>query len=101
MLSFVLLHTYIIHGWVTANSSSTHNSKVFISFSIIDKDLSYDHLASGLKEALENDKSAFDADRLQKYTGNLLFSLIIMPWFGVLLSILSTGACTGIKKVRK
>nr|GMC62726.1 UPF0553 protein-like [Ipomoea batatas] len=35
-----------------------------------DKDLSYDHLASGLKEALENDKSAFDAERLQKYTGN-------------------------------
>lgn len=37
---------------------------------MIDKDLSYDHLASGLKEALENDKSAFDAERLQKYTGN-------------------------------
>ncbi|VFQ58351.1 unnamed protein product [Cuscuta campestris] len=34
-----------------------------------DKDLSYDHLASGLKTALENDPSAFDADRLQKYTG--------------------------------
>lgn len=34
-----------------------------------DKDLSYDHLASGLKEALENDKSVFDADRLQKFTG--------------------------------
>ncbi|XVF15442.1 hypothetical protein REPUB_Repub09cG0153700 [Reevesia pubescens] len=35
-----------------------------------DKDLNYDHLAMGLKEALLNDKSAFDADRLQKYTGN-------------------------------
>lgn len=35
-----------------------------------DKDLSYDHLASGLKSALQKDKSAFDADRLQKYTGN-------------------------------
>lgn len=34
-----------------------------------DKDLNYDHLASGLKAALQNDKSAFDADRLQKYTG--------------------------------
>ncbi|KAL2531792.1 Queuosine salvage protein [Abeliophyllum distichum] len=34
-----------------------------------DKDLSYDHLASGLKEALQNDKSAFDADKLQMYSG--------------------------------
>lgn len=34
-----------------------------------DKDLNYDHLASGLRDALQNDKSAFDADRLQKYTG--------------------------------
>ncbi|KAL0377891.1 UNVERIFIED_CONTAM: Queuosine salvage protein [Sesamum radiatum] len=34
-----------------------------------DKDMTYDHLAAGLKEALQNDKSAFDADRLQKYTG--------------------------------
>lgn len=34
-----------------------------------DDDLDYDHLALGLKEALEKDKSAFDADRLQKYTG--------------------------------
>ncbi|XP_022751217.1 queuosine salvage protein-like isoform X4 [Durio zibethinus] len=34
-----------------------------------DKDLNYDHLAKGLKEALLNDNSAFDADRLQKYTG--------------------------------
>ncbi|EXB25087.1 hypothetical protein L484_005910 [Morus notabilis] len=33
-----------------------------------DADLNYDHLASGLKEALQNDKSVFDADRLQKYT---------------------------------
>ncbi|MBA0812542.1 hypothetical protein Gohar_026506 [Gossypium harknessii] len=33
-----------------------------------DKDLNYDHLAKGLKEALLNDHSAFDADRLQKYT---------------------------------
>lgn len=41
---------------------------------VIDKDLSYDHLALGLKEALEKDKSAFDADRLQKYTGTLISS---------------------------
>lgn len=34
-----------------------------------DNEMNYDHLAAGLKEALENDKSAFDADRLQKYTG--------------------------------
>lgn len=39
-------------------------------FFLIDKDLNYDHLAKGLKEALLNDNSAFDADRLQKYTGN-------------------------------
>ncbi|KAK3020805.1 hypothetical protein RJ639_047677 [Escallonia herrerae] len=34
-----------------------------------DKDLSYDHLALGLKAALQNDKSVFNVDRLQKYTG--------------------------------
>lgn len=34
-----------------------------------DEEMSYDHLASGLKVTLESDKSAFDADRLQKYTG--------------------------------
>ncbi|KAF7828632.1 queuosine salvage protein-like [Senna tora] len=44
-----------------------------------DKDLSYDHLASGLKAALQNDKSAFDADRLQKYTGPQLRELLGWP----------------------
>ncbi|KAF3441517.1 hypothetical protein FNV43_RR15431 [Rhamnella rubrinervis] len=44
-----------------------------------DKDLSYDHLASGLKAALLNDKSAFDADRLQKYTGPQLRELLNWP----------------------
>lgn len=44
-----------------------------------DKDLSYDHLASGLKAALQNDKSAFDADRLQKYTGPELRELLKWP----------------------
>ncbi|KAK3416532.1 hypothetical protein EUGRSUZ_H02297 [Eucalyptus grandis] len=44
-----------------------------------DKDLSYDHLALGLKEALEKDKSAFDADRLQKYTGPQLRELLKWP----------------------
>lgn len=34
-----------------------------------DDELNYDHLAVGLKEALQNDSSAFNADRLQKYTG--------------------------------
>ncbi|EPS61718.1 hypothetical protein M569_13076 [Genlisea aurea] len=34
-----------------------------------DEELSYEHLAKGLKETLLSDKSAFDADRLQKYTG--------------------------------
>ncbi|CAA6662979.1 unnamed protein product [Spirodela intermedia] len=33
-----------------------------------DKDLNYDHLALGLRDALWNDGSALDADRLQKYT---------------------------------
>lgn len=46
---------------------------IFFSIIITDKDLSYDHLASGLKEALKNDKSVFDAARLQKYTGALCF----------------------------
>ncbi|KAH9712282.1 Queuosine salvage protein [Citrus sinensis] len=44
-----------------------------------DKDLNYDHLASGLKAALQNDKSAFDADRLQKYTGPELRELLKWP----------------------
>ncbi|XP_030539016.1 queuosine salvage protein-like [Rhodamnia argentea] len=44
-----------------------------------DKDLSYDHLALGLKEALEKDESAFDADRLQKYTGPQLRELLKWP----------------------
>ncbi|KAJ9670511.1 hypothetical protein PVL29_026814 [Vitis rotundifolia] len=44
-----------------------------------DKDLSYDHLALGLKEALQNDKSVFDADRLQKITGPHLRKLLKWP----------------------
>ncbi|KAM5576760.1 hypothetical protein ABKV19_007548 [Rosa sericea] len=44
-----------------------------------DKDLNYDNLAAGLKEALLNDKSAFDADRLQKYTGPELRELLKWP----------------------
>ncbi|KAM7520407.1 hypothetical protein LguiB_019369 [Lonicera macranthoides] len=44
-----------------------------------DKDLSYDHLASGLKAALQADKSVFDADRLQKYTGPQLRELLKWP----------------------
>ncbi|CAA0841042.1 Unknown protein [Striga hermonthica] len=44
-----------------------------------DNELSYDHLAAGLKEALENDKSAFDADRLQKYTGPDLRKMLKWP----------------------
>lgn len=38
-------------------------------FNDADSEMSYDHLAAGLKDVLMNDKSAFDADRLQKYTG--------------------------------
>ncbi|KAL2528354.1 Queuosine salvage protein [Forsythia ovata] len=44
-----------------------------------DKELSYDNLASGLKEALQTDKSAFDADRLQKYTGPELRKVLKWP----------------------
>lgn len=50
-----------------------------------DKEMSYDHLATGLKEALQNDKSAFDADRLQKYTGiysnSLMHPIFFIPIF--------------------
>ncbi|KAF8404902.1 hypothetical protein HHK36_009797 [Tetracentron sinense] len=44
-----------------------------------DKDLSYDHLASGLKAAVQNDTSVFDADRLQKCTGPQLRELLKWP----------------------
>ncbi|XP_052195996.1 uncharacterized protein LOC127803638 [Diospyros lotus] len=44
-----------------------------------DKELNYDHLALGLREALQNDKSALDADRLQKYTGFELRKLLKWP----------------------
>ncbi|XP_010939134.1 uncharacterized protein [Elaeis guineensis] len=44
-----------------------------------DKDLSYDHLALGLKAALQNDKSALDADRLQSYSGPQLRELLNWP----------------------
>ncbi|KAL6013130.1 hypothetical protein ACLOJK_003622 [Asimina triloba] len=43
------------------------------------KDLNYDNLALGLKVALENDKSAFDADRLQTYTGPKLRKMLNWP----------------------
>ncbi|XP_047959288.1 queuosine salvage protein-like [Salvia hispanica] len=44
-----------------------------------DDELNYDHLAVGLKEALQNDSSAFDADRLQKYTGLELRKMLKWP----------------------
>ncbi|KAJ1697476.1 hypothetical protein LUZ63_005988 [Rhynchospora breviuscula] len=44
-----------------------------------DKDLNYDHFAMGLKEALENDKSALDADHLQTYTGPELRKMLKWP----------------------
>lgn len=46
---------------------------------ITDQELNYDDLASGLKSALENDQSVFDADRLQKYTGPELRELLKWP----------------------
>ncbi|GKD46763.1 queuosine salvage protein-like protein, partial [Tanacetum coccineum] len=42
-------------------------------------DLNYDDLDSGLKAALENDQSVFDADRLQKYTDLELRQLLKWP----------------------
>ncbi|XP_077233788.1 uncharacterized protein LOC143876060 isoform X2 [Tasmannia lanceolata] len=59
-------------AWVANRSSH-----VFVDYS--DKDLNYDHLALGLKIALQKDKSAFDADRLQKYTGPQLRELLNWP----------------------
>ncbi|XP_057788669.1 uncharacterized protein LOC131005663 [Salvia miltiorrhiza] len=44
-----------------------------------DNELNYDHLAAGLKGALQNDRSAFDADRLQKYTGPELRKMLNWP----------------------
>ncbi|KAK6923973.1 Queuosine salvage protein family [Dillenia turbinata] len=44
-----------------------------------DKDLSYDDFALGLKYALQKDKSALDADRLQKFTGPQLRELLKWP----------------------
>ncbi|KAM0937770.1 putative queuosine salvage protein family [Dioscorea sansibarensis] len=44
-----------------------------------DKDLDYNHLATELKAALLNDKSALDADRLQSYTGPQLRQLLKWP----------------------
>jgi len=43
----------------------------------VDEKLSYDHLALGLKRALESDKCAFDANRLQKYTGDRFCSISV------------------------
>lgn len=55
---------------------SVYDLQLFLCLLDADKDLTYDHLAAGLKAALENDKSAFDADRLLKYTGNLASSCL-------------------------
>eukprot|EP00250_Pteridium_aquilinum_P008675 c18122_g2_i1 orf=404-1345(+) len=44
-----------------------------------DADLHYDHLAAGLKSALIADKSIFDADRLQTFTGIELRKLLNWP----------------------
>ncbi|GAB2282700.1 hypothetical protein Dimus_017238 [Dionaea muscipula] len=44
-----------------------------------DEELSYDHLALGLKKALKRDNSILDADRLQKYTGPDLRELLEWP----------------------
>ncbi|WOL12642.1 UPF0553 protein-like [Canna indica] len=44
-----------------------------------DQELSYDHLAHGLKSALQKDKCALDADRLQSYTGPQLHELLNWP----------------------
>lgn len=47
-----------------------------------DNELNYDHLAVGLKGALQNDRSAFNADRLQKYTGtDFAISMALVLYF--------------------
>lgn len=65
--------------WVLQHYINMHLFLI-IFFLMADKELSYDHLAMGLKEALQNDKSAFDADRLQKYNG-MNFLLYILCLF--------------------
>lgn len=61
---------------------------------VTDKDLNYDDLASGLKEALENDQSVFDADRLQKYTGNSHESIYISEQMVITLNNVNTDCLT-------
>ncbi|KAJ8547339.1 hypothetical protein K7X08_010925 [Anisodus acutangulus] len=45
---------------------------------LLDKEMSYDHLASGSKVTLESGKFAFDVDRLQIYTVLLLLMFQIL-----------------------
>jgi hypothetical protein len=68
---------------------------------LTDKHLSYDHLASGLKLALEKDKTALDADRLQNYTGNLFF--IMLSYFrshGSAIFHVPVHGCTSLNNCR-
>jgi hypothetical protein len=62
--------------------------------------LTYDNLASGLKLALEKDKTALDADRLKNYTGIAsatpysLFSLsVAVTLLSAVETIISRGFC--------
>lgn len=69
-LMFLLLSCSIAFFISMFVSCRTMISNIIMFVTETDKDLSYDHLASGLKLALEKDKTALDADRLQSYTGN-------------------------------
>ncbi|GMN34387.1 hypothetical protein TIFTF001_004655 [Ficus carica] len=80
------LGTLTREGWsvgamedVRASSAWVASRSSHVIVDSLDADLSYDHLASGLKEALQKDKSAFNADRLQKYTGPQLRELLKWP----------------------
>ncbi|KAF7135623.1 hypothetical protein RHSIM_Rhsim08G0136300 [Rhododendron simsii] len=67
----LLVATEIICFWVFLRITDCASDRPVLAR---DKDLDYDGLASGLKEALQNDKSVFDADRLQKYIGHHVVS---------------------------
>lgn len=62
-----------------------------------DKDLSYDHLASGLKLALEKDKTALDADRLKNYTGSFFPHLQLVLALNFLAFALSDISCLSVE----
>lgn len=66
---------------IDADACAIFKTDIFMFYDVLtDKDLSYDNLALGLKEALQNDKSVFEADRLQNITGKILHPFEIMSF---------------------